>query len=81
MPTVIKMVCSVRYVPRYTDGITATAHFDNFGTSIPVPGTDIDIHFGKFGSSIPVPDTSMFGTWIPAPPVPVKAFIPVRDTW
>ena len=35
-------VCSVRYVPKHTPGITGTGHFGKFGTtSIPVPDTSV----------------------------------------
>ena len=35
-------VCSVRYVPRHTAGITGTGHFGKFGTtSIPVPDISV----------------------------------------
>ena len=34
-------VCSVRYVPKHTAGITGTGHFGKFGTSIPAPDTSV----------------------------------------
>ena len=45
-------VCSVRYVPRHTAGITGTGHFGKFGTtSIPVPRIPVPTeHPWIFGS-------------------------------
>ena len=83
----IARVCSVRYVPRHTAGITGTGHFGKFGTaSIPVPDTSVSSvrHQYRYRTLANIryinTGTGPFGkfgtTRIPVPPVPVWTSVP-----